>query len=250
MKPGEKIKIFRNSRNLSQTELELLIGAANGSISRIESGTTNPTKETILSIAQELKLSEKEVNFIFGKNDLPVTDEEILIARNMVKDLFETRGVLAYLIDDRYRLVGLSDSFFKIIDKPRQILNNSILELALDPKHKIFQYLDKENLDKTLRPFIENFYMDTYFMQDDEIIQQSIRAINNNEITQEIYQKVQSKGYIKEFHTNEERKAYFNFYGIKFGVMYSATNLYQIDRIKLCECYQDGIIFKALRQLL
>lgn len=43
---SKKLKLFRKSLNISQFSLEIMIGAASGSISRIESGHTNPTKET------------------------------------------------------------------------------------------------------------------------------------------------------------------------------------------------------------
>lgn len=67
-KIGEKIRSFRKRAGMSQLDLEVAIDASNGSISRIESGEVNPTKETLLKIANELKLVTFESAVLFGLN--------------------------------------------------------------------------------------------------------------------------------------------------------------------------------------
>ena len=47
---GMEIRSFRKRAGISQMELEIAIGASGGMISRIENGTVNPTKETLLKI--------------------------------------------------------------------------------------------------------------------------------------------------------------------------------------------------------
>lgn len=54
---GKKIEFYRKRAKLSQLELELEIDAAQGSISRIENGQVNPTKETIRKIIDVLDLN-------------------------------------------------------------------------------------------------------------------------------------------------------------------------------------------------
>lgn len=54
---GQKISFYRKRAKLSQLELELEIDAAQGSISRIENGQVNPTKETIRKIIDVLALN-------------------------------------------------------------------------------------------------------------------------------------------------------------------------------------------------
>lgn len=63
---GQKIREFRKRSKISQLDLELEIDASPGSISRIESGDTNPTKETIHKISKILKLSPEELAMLFG----------------------------------------------------------------------------------------------------------------------------------------------------------------------------------------
>ncbi len=51
---GKKLKFFRTRKAMSQTDLEVSTDLSFGSISRIESGKTEPTKETIFKIADAL----------------------------------------------------------------------------------------------------------------------------------------------------------------------------------------------------
>lgn len=65
---GEKVKFYRKQAGITQLELELRINAAFGSISRIENGLTNPTKETLFAIAKALGLGPFETADLFGIN--------------------------------------------------------------------------------------------------------------------------------------------------------------------------------------
>ncbi len=62
---GSRIRAIRKHKGLSQLQLEVLIGASFGSISRIENGLTNPTKETIFAIINSLQLTLEEAMFLF-----------------------------------------------------------------------------------------------------------------------------------------------------------------------------------------
>ncbi|MBD3363224.1 helix-turn-helix domain-containing protein [Candidatus Dojkabacteria bacterium] len=65
---GEKIKIYRKRAKLSQMDLELEIEASPGSISRIETGKVNPTKETLLKIIDCLDLNALEIAQLYNLN--------------------------------------------------------------------------------------------------------------------------------------------------------------------------------------
>lgn len=63
---GNKIRYFRRKAGITQFELELRINASYGSISRMENGLTNPTKETLFAIASALDLTPFETAQLFG----------------------------------------------------------------------------------------------------------------------------------------------------------------------------------------
>lgn len=63
---GQKIKQFRKRAGISQLELEMRIGTSPGSISRIESGEVNPTKETLVKIIEKLDLRNTDAASLFN----------------------------------------------------------------------------------------------------------------------------------------------------------------------------------------
>lgn len=87
---GKKIRNYRIRSGISQFDLEVKIGAASGSLSRIEHGVVNPTKETLLSVIKELKLSLVESANLFGINI--VTED--LSTGNKYQDFFEMAKTL------------------------------------------------------------------------------------------------------------------------------------------------------------
>ncbi|KXK26782.1 MAG: Helix-turn-helix motif protein [candidate division WS6 bacterium OLB20] len=62
---GSIIRDYRKRAGVSQLDLEMAIGASPGSLSRIENGIVNPTKETLLNIADVLKLDAVETAGLF-----------------------------------------------------------------------------------------------------------------------------------------------------------------------------------------
>src|SRR4051812_7428119 len=65
---GHKIRNFRIRAKVSQFKLEDLVGMSPGSLSRIETGLINPTKETIILLAKALKLNDGEIASLFSLN--------------------------------------------------------------------------------------------------------------------------------------------------------------------------------------
>jgi len=100
---GQKIKNFRKRSGKSQFELELDIDASPGSISRIESGEVNPTKETIKKIAVTLELSSAETGELLGVEILGM-DQPIAAIASFSKYL-EIDEVLEKAVDSLYQIL-------------------------------------------------------------------------------------------------------------------------------------------------
>jgi len=62
---GQKIKKFRTKAKLSQLQLETITGASPGSLSRIENGEVNPSKETLAKTIEALKLNIYDASSLF-----------------------------------------------------------------------------------------------------------------------------------------------------------------------------------------
>lgn len=74
---GRKIRIYREVRNRTQLSVETEAGLASGMLSRIENGTVNPTKETIVQIGESLTLSNDELADLFGIRNTLQNNQQI-----------------------------------------------------------------------------------------------------------------------------------------------------------------------------
>lgn len=105
---GEKIRRFRKRAGVSQFELELRINASPGSISRIESGQVNPTKETLQKVIEVLELKVFEAGSLFNLNfdEFP---KMVNLAKKLSSSL-DLEEVLQYAVNEITNELGLLGS--------------------------------------------------------------------------------------------------------------------------------------------
>lgn len=63
---GEKLKFYRHEAMYPQKSVELRLKMSFGSLSKIESGQTNPTKETMKKLANLYELTLEQKIDLFG----------------------------------------------------------------------------------------------------------------------------------------------------------------------------------------
>jgi len=88
---GQKIKKFRKRAGMSQLELEAAIGASPGSISRMESGKVNPSKETLNEISNALNISSEEAASLHGIEVFSISKYAQIINAALLKSDLEGR---------------------------------------------------------------------------------------------------------------------------------------------------------------
>ncbi len=86
---------------MSQEDLELNIGAAFGSISKIESGKTNPTKETLNKIVEVLKLNVQEAASLYDINSTSITN--LIKICQVVSSSFDLEDVMQNAVNELAR---------------------------------------------------------------------------------------------------------------------------------------------------
>lgn len=249
-KVGQRLRYFRRKADISQMQLELQIEASPGSISRIESGEVNPTKETIAKIAKVLNLSDREVDYIAGPLANPATVEEIEKARAAVKDYFNKKGVLAYLMDDRYRLIDLSKDFYKFLEiDPKlkdKLLNQVFINIVLDENLGIVETIkDASNL----RSFLERAYSEMYFMFDDEYYKAFMKTAKENPLTKDLWAEI-TKEPPTDFHDFEDRGVNFSVWGVNIKLDYSIERLQKFPRFDLVQYTPSNKLVKLLTKIL
>ncbi len=135
---GKKIRHLRKISGLSQMQLEVAANAAPGSISRIENGKVNPSKETLNNIANALNLTPTVRSYLFGASFREPTAEDISKAINEVHPILYSKNSLSYLLNLRSQILCLSEGFKQLCKEhalnPEDLIDKSVLEVFFDPK--------------------------------------------------------------------------------------------------------------------
>jgi transcriptional regulator with XRE-family HTH domain len=148
---GKKIKYFRVRAGLSQLDLELAIHAAQGSISRIESGKVNPTKETINHIAKILMISDQERIYLLDLEVIGDDERENMEVLKLVEDDFKKISYMAYLLDRRSCMLAVSRGI-KVIGKisgvdTDKFLGKHVTEIVFDYELGLRSLIAKDKFD-------------------------------------------------------------------------------------------------------
>ncbi len=79
---GEKIKLYRKKRGLSQDKLAEIVNMEMKSLSRIESGHNYPQCENLVAIANALEIAPWQLYFSEEENDIHKMRQELKEALN------------------------------------------------------------------------------------------------------------------------------------------------------------------------
>lgn len=235
---GRRIRYFRNRAGITQLQLELEIGAASGSISRIENGVTNPNKETLNSIADVLGMNLLEREYAYGKRMYPVTLEDVEKAREAVRELFNKPWVFGYMIDDRYRVWEASDLFIKLSGVPERVYKDnysrSLIDLSLDEKWGR-KFVDPNSYQETIEHLLDLYYSECGYMVDDEIFKNILKVIETVDFAKKHWSEIVKKPRLLFNHHNN-RSVKFVFKGVNSEPMkFSMIPFYKDERFIVVE---------------
>ncbi|MCA9385765.1 helix-turn-helix transcriptional regulator [Candidatus Dojkabacteria bacterium] len=114
---GDKIKAYRMQKGFSQFKLETEINASAGSISRMESGKVNPSKETLIKIIEVLNLKTHEVISLFELDQNYLS--QILQTSKKLSTSLELDQVLQDAVDEIAFDLGLLAAFICVVEGDR-----------------------------------------------------------------------------------------------------------------------------------
>ncbi len=251
---GTKIKHFRKRNRLSQFDLEINIGASPGSLSRIENGEINPTKETLFKLAKELSLSTYEKEYLFGVTDQPATEEEVKAVLESLKELFSRRGVLAYVGDERGRLWGVSESFRKLLkitpEQVKEMSGDHLFRIVFDPKMGLFDRLDPEYSEELIRSLISrNLIWEMGYMQEDFWYKRAVEYIRSNPVSSRIYDELLATP-PENFTDVDNRTVYFKVHGARIKMHFSKEPVPKFERFKVIQYFPNNAIINLLSKIL
>lgn len=148
---GQKIKFYRERSKKSQMELEVEIDASTGSISRMEHGSVNPTKETLVKIVDCLNLNKYEAMNLFGFEfkELP----QIVRLTKEITSTLELEDVLQKSVDTIVFELNLYSGFICLIKGDKLFAETSAevpsKKISLEIIGKALKSLNVDLNDKT-----------------------------------------------------------------------------------------------------
>jgi transcriptional regulator with XRE-family HTH domain len=252
---GKRLKFFRERAHMSQFELENKIGAANGMISRIESGKVNPNKETIQKISSILHFNRWEFDYIIGNTSEPTTQEETNAALKEVEHVLNDPHYLGYVGDDRWKFVAISKGFPKIFKATQKevdtLIGMTIVEAIIDDKLSLRKYLDATAYEELLELQLRNYYIEAGFMFDDSTFQHTLEVIESDPLANKIWESFSlSKEVVNGFLPKESRIVNFKVGALTIPMKYSREPLLRYPRFEMVEYYPVNKFMKFVTKLL
>lgn len=232
---GQKLKFFRNRSSISQFDVELGVGLATGNLSRIESGMINPTKETISRIAKFFNLSQTELAYLLDINHTDPTNEEIDEARRSIASHFRKKSTFGYLLDNKSRIIDISDGF-KLIGKiirldPNKLVGAQIAEIVFDSNYGLRKYI--KDFDQTAISVVAVLRQEKEYLLDEPWWNELIKRLMKLPDFKRLWDELSGKEF--EVFELSSRTVEFNlgFKTLKF--VYSWTNLPKDQRFIIVE---------------
>ncbi len=181
---GEKIRYFRKDRGVSQTELEVKAGLSFGTLSRIEKGSVNPTKETILKIAPILGLSDQDVAYLLKlKSSTPTPDEIAMMVKSLQQEL-QSEIFPCYLLDNKFRICAYNEMVRELLKIPVEEVNDylymSVTKLFFLSKYNIRQRIPAKHLLSIVKEQIAVFRFLTSRYHEENDIKQELHALKSD----------------------------------------------------------------------
>ncbi len=244
---SKRLRYFRQTKGISQMDLEITTDLAFGSVSRFESGKTNPTKESIYKISEILNLSNSELDYLVGSTSKPANDSEIKQAEKEVESYFNKPLVLAFLIDDRFRLLKVSNTLMSIFDTLDLNQLITLPEILLSKENPIGKFFQKD-LNANLEQILIKVKDKMGFMIDDEYYKQITGSILKYSFAKKIWDEILIQN--KSSHSIPISNRQFTFGTDKeFTKMhYTIESLEKNPRFSILELYPNMQFYKNFKK--
>lgn len=237
---SQKVKFFRKKRDKSQTELELLIDASPGSMSRIESGNTKPTMDTLKKISQVLELNFIEEEYFFKDNYFTdPTEVELNKAYEECRSILEDTSCIAYILDKKHRAWFASAGMLKVLKLTQKEFDTNfkginLFEAISDPDLPVWKIVDHDNYSKVLEIQIARLFAEFPFWEiEDYWVSLFKNLCQRFEHFQVAFDNAVKNLQNIDLLSNEARTVTFKISGLKFKLTHSQERLNSASKFDL-----------------
>jgi len=249
---GRKLYAFREDRKLSQTKLEVEVGLSFGTISRIENGVINPTKETIYKISSFLGLDCSEFNYLIGFNTIyPSTTDVNHVINKSQRNLTET-GFPSYIIDSKFRIWQWNKMILDLFNisetQANKLLGQSHTRFVFSPEFGIIDKVPKDKLDEVIRQYVWRYRKVINKCRFESTIIEEINHLKSNNLFYKAWQEFER--YDKDISFGDD--FYYNYEGKMLSILVNMNELQFDNRFILVRYYpkdhKTSLVFEKLRK--
>lgn len=244
--------MFRQDRKISQSKLELEAGLSFGTISRIENGIINPTKETLLRISSCLKLNDSEFSYLIKiKNTYP-SEEEINSARTEIRKRLAKSEFPAYLMDCGFRIWQWNDQVLRLFniteEQAQNHLGQTYIQILFSSDFNIIENIPKNKLFKVIRQQVWGY-------------RKLVSKHRHESLTMEKIQELKKDGFFRsvweEFELYDREMAfgddfYYSYKGKSLSMLITTNELQSDNRFILVRYYPKDLktaqVFQNLKK--
>lgn len=253
----QKVKFYRKQRGKSQTDLELMIEASPGSISRIESGITKPTLETLKKISNVLELNFIEEEY-FLKENYFTDPNEIELDRGVseCKAILEDTSAIAYILDRKHQIWAVSAGMLKVLriskeEFEKKFLGINLFEAISDPSLPVWDIIDHDSYPKVLEIQIARLLAEYPFWElEDYWVNLFVSLCRRFEHFNKAFNIAQNNFRNIDLVSNAARTVVFKLSGIKFNLMHSQEKLNSSPKLDLIIYTPENMFVRFLQRLM
>lgn len=233
---GRKIYVLREERKLSQSKLEVEAGLSFGTISRIENGVINPTKETIIKIAKALELLDDEYHYLLSpQRSLPNTDEVNKIV-DIYSNKIDSSAIPMYLMDCKFRVWYWNDRIVELLGLSKiadldEKRGQTTMKILLSKDYGVRRRIPIHLFPKIIKEQVDMYKIIVRKYKNEEIVYKEIRELSKDETFNELWRSELKTNFIP---IANEFYIYYNSMLLSIDIVTSFLN---VDNRFMLVCY-------------
>lgn len=197
---GRKLYAFREDRKLSQSRLEVEAELSFGTISRIENGLTNPTRETLLKISKVLELDNLEFTYLIqDRKPLPSKKEINEMIANMAS-VIEGSVFPCYLMDCEWRVWSWNKIVLDLYEinpkRTSDYLGMNLMRILLFSEFNIVDKIPKKHWPRIFLEQIATYRKFVYAYRNEDFTSNELRFLKKDKQFKQMWDKLSN---IKDF---------------------------------------------------
>ena len=248
---GKKIRFFRKREGFSQAQLEVEAGLAFGVVSRIESDTINPTKETVLKISRVLNLNNHELDYLLELQESNPSEEDIKKMITETQPWLDEELFPMYLIDNKIRGWAYNKMLLKIFDieesVAKKLVGSNVDELLFSSALKIISKIPVNKLFQVIKEQVTQTKALTEIFSLEEYTKETIEKLKKHDLFAKAWDEPKTD-VNKAMRTN----FYMKYKGKTLNMLITMYKLFSDSRFLLVEYFPKDLvtaqIFEKIRK--